>query len=54
MDLVKNFEKEIRKEEIRRVQLRKKKKKKRILYLEAEVFRRSKLLGKYTVKILFG
>jgi len=53
MDLVKNFEKKIREEEIRKVQLRKEKRKKRILNLKAEVFKRSELLGKYTVKILF-
>ena len=53
MDLVKNFEKKIGEEEIRKVQLRKEKRKKRILNLKAEVFKRSELLGKYTVKILF-
>jgi len=53
MDLVKNFEKKIGEEEIREVQLRKEKRKKRILNLKAEVFKRSELLGKYTVEILF-
>ena len=54
MDLVKDFEKEIREKEIKRVQLRKEKEKKRVLNLEAEVFKKSKLLKKYTKKILFG
>jgi len=54
MDLVEEFEKEIRKEEIRRVQMRKEKRKERALNLEAEMFRRSELLKKYIVKILFG
>ena len=53
MDLVEDFEK-IKKEEIRRVQMRKEKGKKRELNLEAEVFKRSELLEKYTMKILFG
>ena len=34
--------------------MRKKKRKERILNSEVEVFRRSKLLRKYTAKILFG
>ena len=50
MDLVKEFEKEIREKEIRRVQIRKEKKKEKILNLEAKVFKRSELLKKYTVK----
>jgi len=54
MDLVEEFEKEIREEKIKRVQMRKEKKKKMILNLEVEMFKRSKLLGKYTTKILFG
>jgi len=54
MDLVEGFEKKIREEEIRKVQMRKEKGKKRVLNLEAEVFKRSKLLEKYTTKILFG
>jgi len=48
---VKDFEKEIRKGEIRRVQIRKRKKK--VLNSEAEMLKQSKLLGKYIVKILF-
>jgi len=47
--LVKEFEKEIREKEIRRVQTRKQK----LLNPEVEVFKRRKLLGKYTAKILF-
>jgi len=54
MDLVKEFEKEIREEEIKSVQTRKKKRKESVLSLKAEVFKRSKLLEKYMVKILFG
>jgi len=54
IDSVKDFEKEIREEEIKRVQLRKEKKKKKMLNLKAEVFKRSELLEKYTKKILFG
>jgi len=53
MDLVEEFEKKIREEEIRKVQMRKEKGKKRVLNLEAEIFKRSKLLEKYTTKILF-
>ena len=34
--------------------MRKKKRKERVLNSEVEVFRRSKLLRKYTAKILFG
>ena len=53
---MKEFKKEVREEEIKRVQMRKEKRKgkERALNPKAEVFRRSKLLGKYTVKILFG
>jgi len=54
MDLVENFEKKIKKEEIRRVQMRKERGKERALNLEAEVFKRSKLLRKYIAKISFG
>ena len=54
MDLVEEFEKEIREEEIKRVQVRKEKKKKMTLNLEVEMFKRSELPGKYTTKILFG
>jgi len=54
MELVENFERETREEEIRRVQLRKGKGKERVLNLEAEVFKRSELPEKYIVKILFG
>jgi len=43
MDLVEDFEKKIREEEIRRVQIRKEKKMEKVLNLEAEVFRRSEL-----------
>ena len=43
MDLVENFEKKIREEEIRRVQIRKEKEKEKVLNLEIEVFRRSEL-----------
>ena len=53
IDLVKEFEKEIRKEEIKRVQMRKEKGKKKVLNLEAKIFKRSELLRKYTAKILF-
>ena len=50
IELVEKFEKEIRKKEIRRVQWRKQK----LLNLEVEAFKRSKLLEKYIAKILFG
>lgn len=54
IDLVKDFDKEIReKEEIRRVQLRKEKGNERALNPEAELFKRSELLKKYIAKILF-
>ena len=51
MELVKRFEKKIREEEIRKVYIRKKKK---LLNLEAEMFKKSEWLRKYTAKILFG
>jgi len=54
MDLVKEFEKKIREDKIKRVQMRKEKRKERELNLEAEVFKRSELPGKYKAKILFG
>jgi len=44
IDLVKEFEKEINEEEIRG---------KKVLNLEAEMFRRSELPSKYTTKIFF-
>ena len=53
MNLVKKFKKEIREEEIRRVQIRKEKGKERALNSKVEVFRRSELPEKYMVKILF-
>jgi len=53
INLVEEFEKKIRKEEIRRVQIRKVKEKEKTLNTETEAFKRSKLLGKYIVKILF-
>ena len=52
IDLVKEFEKKIREKEIERIWMRKEKK--RVLNSETEVFKRSKLLGKYMIKILFG
>ena len=54
MDLVEEFEKEIKEEMIRRVQMRQEKKKKRTLNPEVEIFKRSELPEKYTTKILFG
>ena len=54
MDLVEDFEKKIKEEEIRRVWMRKDKGKKMKLNLEVEVFKKSKLLEKYIIKILFG
>ena len=54
MDLVEEFEKEIKEEIIRRVQMRKEKKKERTLNPEVEMFKRSELSEKYTTKILFG
>ena len=54
MDLVEEFEKKIREEKIKRVQIKNRKKKKKVLNLEIEMFKRSELLGKYIAKILFG
>ena len=54
MDLAEEFEKEIREEEIKRVQIRKEKEKEITLNLEVEMFKRSELPEKYTTKILFG
>ena len=54
MDLAEEFEKEIREEEIKRVQIRKEKEKEMTLNLEVEMFKRSELPGKYIIKILFG
>ena len=54
INLVKEFEKEIRKEKVRRVQMRKVKRKKKALNPEAKMFKKSKLSEKYIVKILFG
>jgi len=51
---VEEFEIEIREEEIRKVQMRKEKEKEKALNIEAEIFKRSELLEKYTTKILFG
>ena len=53
MDLVEEFEKKIREEKIRRIQMRKEKGKEKVLNPEAEMFKRSELLGKYIAKILF-
>jgi len=50
---VKEFEKEIRKKEIKRVQIKKEKGKEKTLNLEAKVVKKSKLLVKYIIKILF-
>ena len=56
MGLVEEFEKEIREEEIQQVE--KKKEKQKITKIElnskVEEFKRSELLGKYMVRILFG
>ena len=56
-ELVKKFEKEISKKEIWEVERRKAKEKKREIELklnpEVEGFKRSELLEKYTVRILF-
>ena len=54
IDLVEEFEKEIREEEIKRVQMREEKRKKKALNTKVELYKKSELLGKYTVKILFG
>ena len=53
MDLLKYFEKKIKEEDIRKVQMRKKKGKEKTLSSETKVFKRSKLLEKYMEKILF-
>ena len=53
IDLVKEFKKEIREKEVQWVEKRKDKQKIVELSPEAEKFKRSKLLGKYTVRILF-
>jgi len=50
---VKEFEKEIRKEEVRRVQMKKVKRKEKMLNPEAKIFKKSELSKKYIVKILF-
>ena len=54
INLVKEFEKEIRKEKVRRVQMRKVKRKEKALNPEVKIFKKSKLSEKYIVKILFG
>ena len=54
IDLVEEFEKEIREEKIKKVQMRKEKRKEKALNPEAKIFKRSELPGKYTTKILFG
>ena len=54
MNLVEEFEKKIREEVIRRVEMRKEKRKERMLNPETEMFKRSELPEKYTTKILFG
>ena len=55
-NLIEEFKKEIREEEI--WQVKKKREKQKVveveLNTEAEEFKRSELLGKYTVRILFG
>ena len=55
-NLIEEFKKEIREEEIWRV--KKKREKQKVveveLNTEAEEFKKSELLGKYTVRILFG
>ena len=55
IDLVEEFEKKIREEEIQQVEKRKGKQKaiERELNPEAEEFKRSELPGKYTARILF-
>ena len=53
INLVEEFERKFRKKEIRRVYIRKKKIKEYVLNLEAKMFKKSKLPGKYTTKILF-
>ena len=54
LNLVEEFKKKIRKKEIRRIQIKKEKGKKRVLNSEAEMFKRSELLEKYTAKIFFS
>jgi len=49
---VEEFEKRRFDEEIQRIQVKKRKKMK--LNLEVEEFKRGKLLGRYTVKLLYG
>ena len=53
IDLVEEFEKKIRKEEIKRVHIRKEKGKEKALNLEAEVFKKSDLPEKYIARIIF-
>jgi len=53
IDLVKEFKKEIREKEVQWVEKRKDKQKVAKLSPEEEKFKRSKLPGKYTVRILF-
>ena len=54
-NLIEEFKKEIREEEIWQVKKREKQKVVEVeLNTEAEEFKRSELLGKYTVRILFG
>jgi len=55
-NLVEEFKKEIREEEVKQVEKRKGKQKviKVKLNPEAEEFKRSELSGKYTMRILFG
>ena len=54
MDLVEEFEKQIREKKIRRVHMRKEKRKEKELNLKENIFKRTELLEKYTVRILFG
>ena len=49
---MKEFEKEIRKEEVRRVQMRKVKRKEKMLNTETKMFKKSELSEKYMAKIL--
>ena len=55
-NLIEEFEKEIREEEIRQVKKKRGKQKVMEVELNSEVeeFKRSELLGKYTARILFG
>ena len=50
---MKEFKKEIRKEEVRRVQMRKVKRKEKVLNPETKMFKKSELSEKDMVKILF-